>query len=310
MNQGLEASSLLRLAGEWDVPPPARGGRLVLRHLLKQVLFTCYLCCGWVLLRDAVLWLLGRSRIVILYYHRVGWVDFVSKPAREFRREVAYLRRHYRCMTTYQMVELLQSGRPIRGKIAVITFDDGYRDNYLVALPVLEQAKVPATFFVATGYIGSDRVFPHDHAAQQHGQSAREDWGKLSWDELRQMQQAGMEIGSHTVDHADLGSADRSTIQRELMGSMRDLQRELGERPRCFCFPWGKFQNISADAIEEIRAAGYYAATTTLPGAVHRGDDLLQLRRVDVGNGHLSRLGARAVIEGLGCGWLARYLRK
>ncbi len=119
-----------------------------------------------------------------------------------------------------------------------------------------------------------------------------------------------MEIGSHTVDHADLGSADRSTIQRELMGSMRDLQRELGERPRCFCFPWGKFQNISADAIEEIRAAGYYAATTTLPGAVHRGDDLLQLRRVDVGNGHLSRLGARAVIEGLGCGWLARYLRK
>lgn len=310
MNQGLPAPSLLRLAGAWDIQPPARGGKRVLRHLIKQMLFLCYLGCGWVQLRDALQWLAGRSRIVIVYYHRVGWVDFVSKPAKEFRREVDYLRRNYRCMTMEQMVQLLASDKPIRGKVAVITFDDGYRDNYLVALPVLKQAGVPATFFVSTGYISSDRVFPHDHAAQERGQSAREDWGKLSWEELRQMQRAGMEIGSHTVNHADLGSADRSTIQRELVGSMQDLQRQLSERPRCFCFPWGKAQNISDDAIKEIKAAGYYAAATTLPGAVRRGDDILQLRRIDVGNGHLSRLGARAAIEGLGCGWLAHSLRK
>lgn len=308
MNQGLPAP--LRLAGAWDIQPPARGGRRTPRHLIKQVVFFCYLYCGWVPLRDAVLWMIGRSRVVVVYYHRIGWVDFLSKPVRQFRRDVAYLRRHYRCMTMRQAVELLQSGKPIRGKVAVITFDDGYRDNYLAALPVLMHAQMPATFFVTTGYVGTERLFPHDQAARQRGQSARDDWAKLSWDELRQMQQAGMEIGSHTVDHTDMGQADRQTLRRELTQSLADLQRELGQRPRCFCFPWGERANTSPLALEELRAAGYYAAATTVPGTIRRDDDLLLLRRVDIGNGHLSSLATRARIEGLGCGWLARLLRK
>lgn len=304
MEQELHAP--LRLAGAWDTQPTF--GRW--RHLLKQAAFFCYLYCGWVPLRDAVLWILGRSHVVIVYYHRIGWVDFLSKPMREFRRDVSYLSRNYRCMTVGQLADLLASGEPIRGKVAVITFDDGYRDNCLAALPVLENAGVPATFFVSTGYIGTARTFPHDQRALARGQSVREDWEKLTWDDLRRMQDAGMEIGSHTVDHTDMGTRDRALIRRELTQSLADLQRELGQRVRPFCFPWGKEANMSAEALEEIRAAGYRAAVTTLPGFVRNGDDVLRLRRIDTGNGHMSSLCTRAMIEGMGCGWLARYLRK
>jgi peptidoglycan/xylan/chitin deacetylase (PgdA/CDA1 family) len=307
MSQTLGAP--LHIAGAWDIYP-AGNWKWRLRRAAKQALFLTYLHCGWVPLRDAVLSMLGRSHIVILYYHRVGWLDLLSKPTGEFRAEVQYLARHYECLTMRQLIDRLADGQPITRKVAVITFDDGYRDNYLSAFPELKRAGVPATFFVSTGFVGTHNAFPHDTRAVARGQSTHDDWEKISWDELREMQQAGMEIGSHTVGHTNMGSADEATIQRELSESLQKLTQELGPGPRAFAFPWGKPADVSEAAIKSVRELGYYAAVTTSPGAVRRGDDLLQLRRVDVGNGQFTRLAIRATVEGIGCGWLARLLRQ
>lgn len=298
----------LHIAGEWDVLPPRASPRQRVFNAAKQALFGAYVYL-WLPVRNAMYRLLGRGRIVIIYYHRVGWIDRLSKTRGQFRADLAYLRRQYHCLTMRQLVEQLQSGQPIGRNVAVITFDDGYRDNYLAAFPELARAKIPATFFVSTGYIGSTRTFPHDSRAFQQGISAREDWAKMTWDELREMQAAGMEIGSHTVNHANLGSNDDAAIEQELTESLATLNRELGVSPRSFCFPWGTRDAISDVACNQARAAGYYAAVTTLPGTTRRGDDLYQLRRIDAGNGQMSRLGTIAAIEGLGCGWLARCLR-
>jgi peptidoglycan/xylan/chitin deacetylase (PgdA/CDA1 family) len=218
----------------------------------------------------------------------------MTKSADEFRRDLAYLRRHYECISLRELCERLRAGVPFRRRAAVITFDDGYRDNYTAAAPALREAGLTATFFVSTGYIGTERIFPHDQA-----RATSSDHPKLTWDDLRMMEAAGFEIGSHTVEHADLGRADEAAIERELCESLATLNRELGERPRAFAFPWGKPENITAQAATAIQNAGYYAALSAYGGANTCGASPFDLRRCDAGNGALNWLALRARLAGL-----------
>jgi peptidoglycan/xylan/chitin deacetylase (PgdA/CDA1 family) len=199
--------------------------------------------------------------------------------------------------------------------VAVITFDDGYRDNYINAVPLLKQAGLPATFFVATGYVGTRREFPHDNPSDVPPEMAIPEtrstsralssfnvtprFAKLEWDDLREMEKDGFEIGSHTVNHMNLGRAVTPDLQFEIGASLAMLNERLGEKRRPFSFPWGKPADMSEEAIRSIRDAGYYAACSAYGGANRRGGDPFRIKRVDVGNGDLSRLATRARIAGL-----------
>jgi peptidoglycan/xylan/chitin deacetylase (PgdA/CDA1 family) len=187
----------------------------------------------------------------------------------------------------------------------VITFDDGYRDNFLEAVPLLKDAGLTATFFVATGFVGTDRDFRHD--LRETGASTGFDsdldgngtrYPKLQWDDLRAMQSDGFEIGAHTENHTNLGQADAEVIDLEVRGSLEKINCELGTRQRAFSFPWGKPHDISQKAIEAVKAAGYYAAASAYGGANGRNTDLFDIRRVDVGNGALGRLAFKARVAG------------
>jgi peptidoglycan/xylan/chitin deacetylase (PgdA/CDA1 family) len=245
---------------------------------------------------------MGRSRAIVLSYHRVGGSDRLTKPRDAFRADLNYLRRRYECITLAELCDRFRRSVPITRRCVVITFDDGYRDNYTEAMPELIDAGVPATFFVATGFIGTARVFPHDAKAVAEGasQGPASRFEKLTWDDLRAMQarEPLLEIGSHTIDHVDLGSADEFTVTREIMESLATLNRELGARPRPFSFPWGKPKNITRVAIDAVVAAGYYAAASAYGGVNTRGGDCFRVRRVDVGNGAMTKLATRARIAG------------
>src|SRR5262249_17267544 len=148
-----------------------------------------------------------RSRAVVLYYHRIGAPDILTRPADQFRNDLAYLSKRYRCTSLSDLCEQLKLKRPLRWRSVVITFDDGYRDNYLLAAPILSQSGVTATFFVSTGFVGTDREFDHDHRHDSTQGPARS-YAKLTWGDLRAMEAAGLEIGSHTVNHTNLAQAD------------------------------------------------------------------------------------------------------
>lgn len=280
---------------------------------LKDILFTGYLRSGYVQWRDALQGRQGRARAVILCYHRIGGQDVLSKPTAEFRRDLAYLKRHYECITLAELSARLQAGQPFRQRVAVITFDDGYKDNYTEAVPALKAAGVPATFFVATGFMGTERTFPHDiELAERYGVAVSSIEGrfpKLTWDDLRAMQADGFEIGSHTVEHVSLGQADAPTVERELQDSLTTLNKELGTRPRPFAFPFGKPRDISEQALEMIQQAGYYAAVFAYGGSNTRGANPFRLQRLDAGNGFLSPPALRAKVAGLDTDYLRLKLR-
>ena len=280
-----------------------RSARLTLAEqlalLIKKTVFALYLYCGYVQLRDAMLALTGRSRTVVLYYHRVGERDVLTKPTDEFRRDLEYLKKNYDCISFSELCERLKSGVRATRRSVVITFDDGYRDNFTAAVPALREAGVTATFFVATGFIDTSREFPHDAKGGREESSQEARFPKLTWGDLRAMEAEGFEIGSHTVNHANLGKAAGEVIAREVTESLAALNSHLGSRPRCFSFPWGKPSDISDQAVEAVKRAGYYAAASAYGGANGRGSDLFNIRRMDVGNGFLDGLALRARVAGL-----------
>ncbi|HWE97969.1 MAG TPA: polysaccharide deacetylase family protein [Tepidisphaeraceae bacterium] len=271
---------------------------------VKDAVFFVLLYCGYVPLRDAWLSLIGRSRAVVVYYHRIGDCDPLSKPAADFRRDLEHLKRRYECISLAELCRRLKGGKAMRRRSVAVTFDDGYRDNLTQALDPLLAAGVPATFFVATGFIDTRRQFPHD---QRDG--ARVPRPNLTWRDLALMQAAGFEIGSHTVDHVNLAAADGPTVRRQIKDSLAALDRELGRRPRAFSFPWGKPADVPSDAMTAARDAGYYAVASAFGGANRRTADPFHIRRVDVGNGHLSSLAIRARIAGFDPDYLRLRVR-
>lgn len=123
-----------------------------------------------VLYYSGALWLLSRLRFrgktFVLMYHRVlpAGADTFSSDSicvtpEAFARQMGFLRRHFRVLSIAELAEHLESGKELPSRSCVVTFDDGWRDNYEHALPILREQQVPAVIFVATDYIGSDDCF-------------------------------------------------------------------------------------------------------------------------------------------------------
>jgi peptidoglycan/xylan/chitin deacetylase (PgdA/CDA1 family) len=288
--------------------------RKPLDSLAKRVAFFAYLYSGYPRLRDLILSWLGLAPMVVLCYHRIGGCGSMSKTPDQFRRDLAYLRQHYDCITLRELCTRLQNNESCPRRTAVVTFDDGYRDNFTAALPLLKAAKVPATFFVNPGFVGRDRMFPHDNLSRaeafwRYGPEA--DYRKMSWDELREAQSAGFEIGSHTVNHVDLGKVDAEVVRREVSDSLAILNDELGQQSRSFAFPWGRQENCPPYAVTLVREAGYYGAVRCMDRTNSRRTDPFRVCRIDAGNGHVGALELRARLAGFnpGCfGFLLQWL--
>ena len=211
-----------------------------------------------------------RLVVPILMYHRIN-VAPATAPAMtrrltvhpaDFARQMRWLKRHrYRTITQHQLFDALLKGRPLGRRPIMITFDDGYRDAFYRAAPVLSRLGLRATAYVIT-----DRIVDGDRDF-------------LSWGLLRGLERRGVEIGSHSVSHRDLTQlSDRETLQ-ELVRSRRVLERGL-----CHAVPWLAYPFGGHDARVQRLAeqAGYVLAVTTAQGALQTADQPLALRRLRV----------------------------
>lgn len=197
----------------------------------------------------------GQAPAVVLYYHRVA--DDQATPwtlsTRTFLRQVEWLRRRCELVSLEEVHRRMAAGANRRLCVA-ITFDDGYAANCRVAIPWLIEHAVPCTYFVTLGPVLSGQPFEHD----VH-------WGKAlepnTPEELRAMAAAGIDIGSHTYSHPDLGQTRRpQDIHREVVAVRAELERLVGRPVGHFAFPFGQPEHLSRPAMAAARQAGYLTA--------------------------------------------------
>lgn len=216
----------------------------------------------------------GQHGPVMLMYHSIlpgngtpDWPWAVSMQ--RFRSQLDFLTAEG--WTTPTMAELVTAPKKWSGRTAVITFDDGYADN-LAAWDELHKRGMLATLFMVSGSIGREPAWPAD---------GRPDGRLLNAVELRNMHDAGMEIGSHTVNHVRLTDQDEATQRAELANSKTAIENALGSAISSFAYPYGTWDEHCARAVQE---AGYHSACTTRTGWALRDSDLYQLRRLTVLN--------------------------
>lgn len=218
----------------------------------------------------------GRAPAIVLFYHRVAddrlnpWT--ISHSA--FQRQIHWLRRHFDMVSLAEAQARIKSPHNDRPSVT-ITFDDGYSDNCLRALPFLVEHGVPCTYFVCSGNVLHGQPFPHD---VKHGRVLAPN----SPDEIRQLSEAGVEIGAHTRWHADLGRlADEQRLHEELIQPQHELQELIGKPVRYFAFPYGQPDNLSPAAFHLARGA-YDGVCTAYGGYNFPGGDAFHIERIAV----------------------------
>ena len=195
-------------------------------------------------------------RPAILAYHGVGPPDrddarLLVTTAR-LESHIRFLQRaEYRFLTAE---ELILEGEP-HGKIAALTFDDGFRSWLTDVLPLLQRLGVRGTFYVCPGLFG-----------KQHWRVAGDAGRFLDEDEAHALAGAGMELGSHSMTHPDLRLVDGQERAAELMESKAAVERITGMPCRTLAYPYGLHdENVTQAAAE----AGYELAFAWLPGPWH-----------------------------------------
>lgn len=224
----------------------------------------------------------GMPRLPILMYHNIARAPrdlrvyrslFVSPAA--FARQMWLLRRlGYRGLSMSAAMPYLRGER--RGRVAVITLDDGYVDNLDAALPVLQHHGFSATCYVVSGSIGRYNQWDAERLGVRKP--------LMSAEQLRDWQRGGMEVGAHSRSHPRLTQCSDAQLRDEIHGSKATLEDRLGTAVTQFCYPYGDADDRVAAVVRE---AGFAAATTTRRGRASAGMDLWQLPRVQVARHHL-----------------------
>ena len=213
------------------------------------------------------------SRAVILLYHHIapveeipqaaeaseGW-HFTHSPAGFEHQLIELQRRGYQFVSLAQLVGEIRRCGDERARTAIITFDDGWVDNYKFALPILRKHSIPATFFVTSAHLGDET----------------KDEKRMSVAQLQELLVAGMTVGGHGRTHADLTKLPADQARAEIVGCKEDLERSLGIKVQFFAYPGGAFNREVARLTQD---AGYTAACSTLGPARNDCKSLFWLYR-------------------------------
>lgn len=209
-------------------------------------------------------------RVPILMYH------YISEPppdADAIRRDLSIrpevFEEHLRFLkeagyTSISLADLalaLEAGYPLPEKPIILTFDDGYRDNFEVAFPLLQQYGFKATFFLLTAPLDA------------------QDPAYISWEQAVALDAAGMELGAHGYTHVDLRGRTVDYLVWQVLGSKEAIEARIRKPVRFFCYPSGQYDDLT---IRVLHSAGYWGAVTTEAGDLHRSGELFTLRRVRV----------------------------
>lgn len=211
-----------------------------------------------------------RNKSFILVYHRVhkyeGGLKSLYVSPKYFDFQMKYLKfRKYKSVTLDELREMIIN-KKIQPKVFCITFDDGYRDTYEFAYPILKKYGFNATVFVTTDAIGKKFSYPRMPEAQH-----------MTVEELNKIKDV-FYIGAHSVSHKDMEHISSEEVKFELIQSKRILEEKLNIKVEHFCYPFGKkfdnYQNL-------LFSSGYLTACSTKTGLIDKNSDLYDLSRIE-----------------------------
>ena len=228
------------------------------------------------------------NSVRILMYHSTGnipkehWDHYDNVPVPRFRSQMEYLKRRYKVISLSDLVRLQEQRKCLESRSIVISFDDGYRNQFLYAYPILKRLGLSAVFFVVTNYIGASRPLYHLQTAQENFSESTEAL-PLRWEDIEEMS-ADMIIGSHSCSHRSVGSLPDSEAATEIFESKHMLEQRLGKPIDHFSYPFGSqaYGDFNDRTTELLQKAGYKTACTTVVGANKELLDLYRLKRIPV----------------------------
>lgn len=206
----------------------------------------------------------GAGQIKAFMYHHFGMQDTypsTSVSVEQFQGHLEYLKTHdYTVLTLKEALELLYSEEELPEKTAVITIDDGYSSIWDKALPLLEKYGYQASIFVATSHVGGNNY--------------------LSWEQLKELQQKGFEIGNHSHAHAHFLNEQpgeiKEAFEEDLEKSHAEFRRHLGGVPKLYAYPFGEYHPELMSVLEDH---DYMAAAAQHSGVISAGSRRFALPR-------------------------------
>lgn len=225
--------------------------------------------------------------VPVLMYHRIDdlteeesknklLADLTVSP-QNFEEQVAYLIENgYTILSVYDVQKAILGQSELPEKAVAITMDDGYRDNFVQAFPILQKYGVSATIFLVGKTVGSPR--------------------HLTWEMVDEMAATGMSYGSHTMTHPDLTTLAIEQQEYELIESKRLFESKIPMPITTLAYPAGRF---NAQVMRHVETAGYLTAWDKGGGPVQPGHDPYRLPRVRVNGSTTLKQFQRKVESGL-----------
>ena len=213
--------------------------------------------------------------VAILFYHRVDntspnpWTISES----DFQKQIDWFTKNFDLVDLEECQRRISQGDNDRPTLS-ITFDDGYADNCSFALPMLISRGIPVTYFVTTLHTTRDEPFHHDVARNAP-------LAPNSIDSLIALANAGVEIGSHTRNHVDVGKiSDPDELFDEVIVSTREMEELIQKPIRYFAFPYGLRENLNPAVFRLLKEHGFKGACSAYGGLNYMGDDSFHLQRL------------------------------
>ncbi len=237
--------------------------RYLLKKIIKIVVCIITTCSGYQrICRNNT----NKKGLTILAYHSISneIVPDETVTPDEFERQLQYIEENYKVISLEEAIGYLQRDIEKASGSIVITFDDGYSDNYYNAYPLLKKHNFPATIFLITGFI-------------------KNNGGKyLSPSQIHEMKNDNISFGSHTVSHRVLTNLTKEEIVREIRGSKDMLESQLGQRINFFSYPVGTRVDFNDEIEEVVKACKYSCACSNMYGMNGKNDDIFALKRIGI----------------------------
>lgn len=216
-------------------------------------------------------------KVPVLAYHKIDLPTSDVKirgaytAPRRFAAQISHLkRRGFEFLTAGEMIKRYRDDGRFPANAICLTFDDGWKDNYTNAFPILKRHGVKATIFLVPSCIGriTDQVTAEGEGEREH----------LSEADIKEMSAAGIEFGSHSMNHKLFDRIEEPEIEQEVVESKRYIENLVEKECRVFAYPAGFYNEFARDA---VRRAGYDAAFSTVYGP-EDGSDRFALNRTEI----------------------------